>query len=306
MKLSVVTSITLAATVTLFACAGDESTVRKASVAEDTQELTAKDFRVVGNLEVGTTSRPTRYEYGPRYRAFTFAAAESDEIDLWVRATGGDPMAWVLDADYRVVAYNDDAARGTRDAHLRFTAHKSEGGAHTVIVRDYDLEPMVFTVELSGTESWAGSCNVDADCEKIDRGCCPMGDYIAVREAQAEGYRGTLACAEPVRCPRIGLPPDARVSQCNAANHRCELRAPEAIPCGAFSPNPHACPAGYACKVNPEIADAPGRCEIVTIDDGTSGGSDVDADCRNTGCDRSRYCSLCWGSWSCVPRGAKC
>ena len=56
---------------------------------------------------------------------------------------------------------------------------------------------------------------------------------------------------------------------------------------------------------------APGFCKtgkIVAKKDanGCSTGYECQADCRANSCGDGRYCSYCWGSFACIPKGAMC
>jgi hypothetical protein len=44
-------------------------------------------------------------------------------------------------------------------------------------------------------------------------------------------------------------------------------------------------------------------CEMVAADASTDAGA---SDCRSTGCDAGKSCSVCWGGYACIPDGAKC
>jgi hypothetical protein len=54
-----------------------------------------------------------------RYRMLWFDAKAGDAVDAWVRSSdGGDAVAWLLDAQFNVIAQNDDADENTVDAHV--------------------------------------------------------------------------------------------------------------------------------------------------------------------------------------------
>jgi hypothetical protein len=95
-----------------------------------------------------------KYTSTPLYRAVTFTAAAGDPVDVWLRSSQGDPVTWILDAAYKVVAKNDDASSATTDSHLAVTLRKA--GTFYVVFRDYSYESHYFTVELKGP----AACNV--------------------------------------------------------------------------------------------------------------------------------------------------
>src|SRR5689334_9908744 len=82
-------------------------------------------MRVVGNLAYGAAPLRVKYSSTPLYRAVSFTAQSGDPVDLWVRSTQGDPVTWILDASYKVVAKNDDASGSVTDSHLALTLKKS-------------------------------------------------------------------------------------------------------------------------------------------------------------------------------------
>lgn len=105
----------------------------------------------------------------------------------------------------------------------------------------------------------ATRCEIDADCVRIERGCCPLGEYIAVHKDDVDAYQASLSC-EAVACPFIMVADDHSMAQCHWQTHSCAVVKPKDIQCLGFSPNPHACPEGFRCLLPEHIADAPGQC----------------------------------------------
>jgi hypothetical protein len=108
----------------------------------------AGKIRVAGNLAYNDAALRVKYSSTPLYRAVTFTAAAGDAVEVWVRSTGGDPVTWILDANDKVVAKNDDASADVTDSHLALTLKKA--GTFYVVFRDYSYESHYFTVELKG------------------------------------------------------------------------------------------------------------------------------------------------------------
>ena len=81
---------------------------------------------VVGTLRDATAGRAKAPERGEApYRAFKFTAVENTEyVANVVTSDGSDPIAYVLDANFRLVKRNDDRASGSKDAEVRFTSKK--------------------------------------------------------------------------------------------------------------------------------------------------------------------------------------
>jgi hypothetical protein len=103
-------------------------------------------------------------------------------------------------------------------------------------------------------------CNVDADCIAVEsQQCCSVGLSEAVHKDHVAAYEASF---DPFQCAavfcKLVFHVEDRVPLC--LSNRCAMVEPEEIRCGGFSTNPHACPAGYRCKLPEDVADVPGRC----------------------------------------------
>ncbi len=321
----------LVAAMALLAPACGTGAGEKEPVAEASQSITKNQLAIVGSLAYGQTSSLITYTKRPRYVAFELTGKPGDEIDVWVKSANGDPLALIVDDDLRLVALNDDASRFDTNAHIQMKLPPNASAKHYVVVRDYWLSKMTFTVTLGGgaPDSTAG-CNVDADCARIEKGCCPVGEYIAVPTADVDAYQASLGCAA-VSCARILVLDDQSVAQCNVETHKCEVVKPNDIACNGFTMNSHKCPDGWQCRLPDFVADVPGRCvqhcggfagklcldpDDQCVDDPADdcnpnrGGADcmgvcasAGADCRTIGCASGMGCaSGVSGAWSCVPQ----
>ncbi|MCC6624608.1 MAG: hypothetical protein IT385_25390 [Deltaproteobacteria bacterium] len=143
----------LIATLTL-ACADGA----KPDVTEDFSDLAVMNqkadyfsskLKLLGTLEDGDTAR-VRYTKTPRFRGYDFVAAPGDEVDVWVRSSRGDALAWIVDGNFDVIAKNDDADDTTYDAHIIATLPESgaDDGRYYLIFRDYNVETRYFDIEL--------------------------------------------------------------------------------------------------------------------------------------------------------------
>lgn len=256
-------TLALCATLGLSACAADA----KDEVAEDFGDLAGLDdksdafsyrMKIVGSLDYGQVSDPVAYSWKPRFRAFKFAGDAGDEIDVWVRSADGDPVTWVLDDSFRVVASNDDADTSTLDSHVVATLPPHPSRTHYIVFRDYWLDSVTMTVELGGRPALT-ACDVDADCALVERGCCALGDWTAVRADQVEAYEASKVC-DGSPCP---LPPSVdrgTRALCNNDRKVCEAVDGEDIACGGRSLNPHECATGWICSGPGLAVDGPGAC----------------------------------------------
>lgn len=209
-------------------------TASKVPVDEDFSALAGQDeksdafsyrMKTVGTLQYGQASSPFNYTKTPRFRAVRFDGAAGDDVDVWVRSTNGDPVAWILDSSFRVLGSNDDADEATLDAHITLTLPPSNAARHYIVMRDYDTRPARFTVELLGGPSDADACTMDMEC------------------GSASGVS------------------NGRIGQCNNNTHHCETVVVAGMMCeGLLPPNPHHCPTGYTCEFPPLTLDAPGVC----------------------------------------------
>ncbi len=247
----------------LAACATE-----KAPVDDDFSALTGMDeksdafsthMKIAGSLDFGQTSVSTKYTKSPKYRAFKFAGNQGDAVDVWVRSTQGDAVAWLLDNNFKTLATNDDADSTTLDAHLVATLPASASATHYIVFRDYNLATHYFTVALAGGGA-LDACSVDADCVAVPfGGCCPDGTLAAVNSSEVDAYAAAHACATPPGlCPQHEVL-ETRVAQCNNGTKRCEMIQPGDIKCGGFIMNAHHCPDAFTCMLN-HIPDVPGTC----------------------------------------------
>jgi hypothetical protein len=339
-SLSIASLLSLSA-IAATACSSS-SDAKEAPTDEASSDLVVKNLRVAGSLVYGQTSGRTAYnKKTAKYTAFTFAGHEGDQVDIWVKSTNGDTVAWLLDGTGKTLAKNDDASFSTLDSHIAFTLPASAAASATyyIAVRDYWRDPMSFKVTLDGKPADLGAgCNTDADCVKIHETCCDNLGWTSVLASNEKAYTDSLACDEHPICPMIATLPDYSAAECNQTTHTCELVQPKDIACGGFvaPPAQHQCPAGYQCRhdagANPDV---PGSCvqscggfagfachdpEDECVDDPSDGcdpakgGADcggictpkAPSDCRATGCAAGRFCSFCWGSYACIPDGAAC
>src|SRR5262245_60478609 len=103
-------------------------------------------LKVVGAIADGET-RTVSYTSTPLYRGFTLAGHAGDAVDVTVTSSAGDPVTWLLDEKYKVVAKNDDADDSTTDSHL--SASLEADGTYYIVFRDYEKESHRFEVSLS-------------------------------------------------------------------------------------------------------------------------------------------------------------
>lgn len=135
-------------TTSLFALGPGCRTSEQEGVAEEAGELRALlPNEIVGTIAPGQTSAPIAYENPPRYRALSFAGLAGEPVEVWVRSSDGDAVAYLVGSRWKTIASNDDADETTHDA--RISTVLPETGTYHVVFRERDLEPATFTVSLA-------------------------------------------------------------------------------------------------------------------------------------------------------------
>ncbi len=231
----------------------------------DSQAEFQRRIQVLGPIAFGQTSTVVTYHDAPRYRAFSIAAQPGDPIDLWVRSPNGNAVAWLLDARFQILARNDDANRGTRDAHIATTVPAGAPVNWYIVFREAHFRDATFTVTLAAKPAPPVNfltCTIDSDCVAVSiGGCCPSGKKAAVNNSvdAINGYAAAHACNNPHPiCPEI-LFVDKRVPNCNFQTNTCEMVDPGTIHCGGFIQRRHECTQDYHCKLV-GVPDVGGTC----------------------------------------------
>jgi hypothetical protein len=136
-------------------------------------------MRVLGSLVEGQT-RKVYYTSSPLYRGYTLDG--TGPVDLWVRSSTGDAVAWLLDNKYHVVKKNDDADATTYDAHITSEIPADATLPYWLVVRDYDKASGWFNVERASQLACDGSGRIDTipdDCMD-DGGASSAGDSMEI------------------------------------------------------------------------------------------------------------------------------
>src|SRR6478672_11507884 len=114
---------------------------------EKSDKFTGK-MTIVGSIDYGQTLGPFKHAAN-KWSALKFAGDEGDAITVDVKSTNGDTVAWVLDNDFNIVAFNDDYKGGT-DSHIEVKLPANASRTHYIVTRDYYKGAMKFTVSLAG------------------------------------------------------------------------------------------------------------------------------------------------------------
>jgi hypothetical protein len=312
-------------------CAGgklpaDDDFTDLAGVDEKSDKFTGK-MTIVGSIDYGQTQGPFSHKAN-KWSALKFAGDAGDAVTVDVKSANGDTVAWVLDNDMNIVAYNDDYGDGT-NSHMEVTLPKNASHTHYIVTRDYYRNAMKFTVTLNGKQtSFDAPCKVDADCALVRPDCCGIQNPIGVRADAVDAYRASLTCPAHQICPAIAIRDNHAMAECQ--NNKCVAVLPGDIACGGRTVNPHACANGYTCAGAQLAVDGTGKCyqscggiagfpcensgdtcvyNPYDACDPARGGDDCEGicmtnpDCTLTGCSAGDVCTYCSGSYQCVPDG---
>ncbi len=107
---------------------------------------------VVGTLREDMEAMRTDAPTDSGYRAFQFQANEGSEHVAYVVTTNAtDPVAYILDANRRMLKRNDDRGAAMKDAEIRFKAPKT--GTYYLAFRTKERRPATVMARLLSTSS---------------------------------------------------------------------------------------------------------------------------------------------------------
>lgn len=129
-------------------CAVDTTTDDASGSASSESDLSASRIQQLGTILSGTT-KTVSYTASPLYRAYAFTAKKGDSVDVWVRSSTGDAVAYVLRSTFASLARNDDADGATHDAHV--SAKIKADGAYFIAFKEAKGKSADFTVSFTST-----------------------------------------------------------------------------------------------------------------------------------------------------------
>lgn len=132
------------------------SLVACSSVSDDDQSVatTASEVRLSGSRYLGAIgdgqTRTVSYSEPPPYRSLGFDAVGGDEVTVTVASPDRDAVVWITDANYNVLAYNDDEEYGTLNAKVFYKVPSGlDKRSYRIVLRDFDLQDARFAVALT-------------------------------------------------------------------------------------------------------------------------------------------------------------
>lgn len=111
----------------------------------------ARDVKVLGDLDYGQTSRPVVYSARPTYRAFVFSAFGGETVEVTVHGTARKAMVALADSSLNRLAIGDTSLR------LSLPNRGPYIECWYIVFRDSEKKPACFTVSVKKIGSLASN-----------------------------------------------------------------------------------------------------------------------------------------------------
>lgn len=152
--------------VSLVAASGCSQATEEPDGAPDKLAVAESDLKVSGAQYIGRIAngetRKVVYAAPPAFRALGFEARGGDVVTVDIKSVDGDPMAWITDSGYNVLASNDDASPTTLDSRVTYTVPKSTARrTFRIVMREYDQAAANLSVTLSIAPAAPPVCQYD-------------------------------------------------------------------------------------------------------------------------------------------------
>jgi hypothetical protein len=125
-------------------------------IGDEKSDSFSKKMTIVATLTSPSGDVAIPYSSSPIYRAIKLKARTGDWLKITVKPggagkgdpnTNGDPVAWLLDSTFKVVAKNDDVTKDYLDSQIVVRLKKT--GTFYVLMRDYNYAAGDFTAHIS-------------------------------------------------------------------------------------------------------------------------------------------------------------
>ncbi|HVH43446.1 MAG TPA: hypothetical protein VM925_13925 [Labilithrix sp.] len=177
----------------LAGCSAESNGKEEQDVATTESQLKLSGTRYLGRIANGET-RTVAYSSPPGFRSYGFDAKGGDEITVDVKSHNGDPIGWITDASYNVLAVNDDASTSTLESKVKYKVPAAQPArSYRIVFRDYDKLDAEFDVKLS-----IRSATTTTTCEYGGQRYRP-GDQFASTDGCNTctcGESGSVACTK--------------------------------------------------------------------------------------------------------------
>ncbi|MFO0667364.1 MAG: PPC domain-containing protein [Polyangiaceae bacterium] len=165
-----------------------------ASDSETESDEASSDVRVGSRQGVITpgSNKYVRFVTGPLATVYSFTATKGQQVDFWVSTNDGDAVAYVLDAQTRELASNDDASSSTQNAHV--STRIPADGRYFVGFREKNGRPATFQIEFEQPPVGVGLADVLRGGKFLLEGASvpnmPVGTARVNIESYPQGYGG--------------------------------------------------------------------------------------------------------------------
>jgi mono/diheme cytochrome c family protein len=113
--------------------------------------IRADRIEIVGATQYGSSTGQIPYSSPPKYRALKFSGVAGDSVDIVVRSPDGDAYAWLLDSEFGILAFNNDAPAGkTTDSRITMALPSTGSLKYFIAFRTRTSTPATFDVTLNG------------------------------------------------------------------------------------------------------------------------------------------------------------
>jgi hypothetical protein len=124
--------------------AGEETDdLSEVSLLDGKSDTPLSTIRFMGEVELSYSKR-VLYTKSPKYRAVKFHAEAGTMLEVYVRSTQGDPMAWLVGPNLDIVGESDDANEET-NSNISIES-LAQTGDYFVLFRDKHYESHYFDV----------------------------------------------------------------------------------------------------------------------------------------------------------------
>ena len=209
------------------ACAGTTNGDGTTSAADEIRAMTSEE--ILGETSYGRT-QDVELSPSPRYRAFSFKGAQNDQIQAQVISLDAtDPVLWITDDQFNIVASNNDARPTDLNALVNGKI-LPKTGTYFLVFREMNGAPKAkFTVAVRKLGAVPAECDPDGE-GFVNPDCTDPPDADPFDPASCSGEPLTSASATELFGAQGGLRLTGskiyyRTRQCSVKNGAPECTA---------------------------------------------------------------------------------
>ena len=121
--------------------------VTHVSPSELPRTYSARDVKILGDLDYGQSSGPVVYSASPTYRAFVFSAFGGETVEVSVQGTNRKAIVALADSGLNQLAIGDTSLR------LSLPNRGPYIECWYIVFRDFEKKPAQFTVQVKKLRS---------------------------------------------------------------------------------------------------------------------------------------------------------